>query len=217
MSDLPLPIADPTLREALTHALDPDRKIARAIDRLVPVAGTDVVLLGGGPPGMGEHFAELGARVVEAAATASADLPDASAGLVVGCWSVCRGPDAPEIAEADRLLRPGGRLVIVHDYGRDEVARLLPPDRPEVGAWSHWKGPFLKGGFRVRVIHTRWSFASHEACRAFVTAAFGPDAPGPAGAHPFLTYNVALYHRPGAQPSGTPAPSYTGPMEARAS
>ena len=34
MADLPLQLADPLLRGRLARALDPDRKIARAVDRL---------------------------------------------------------------------------------------------------------------------------------------------------------------------------------------
>ena len=145
---------------------------------------------------MRELAEELGAGSVREVSVASASsLPDESADLVVGCWSVFRGPEAPERAEAERILRPGGRLVVVHDYGRDEVARLLPADRPEVGAWSHWKGPFLAGGFRVRVIHTRWVFETAPACRDFLVELVGTDGAAQVPARAHLTYNVALYHR----------------------
>ena len=60
-------------------------------------------------------------------------------------WSACwtpvpwRRPRA-ETAEAARVLRPGGRLLVVLDYGRDDVSRLRG-DLPEYGALSRRDGP----------------------------------------------------------------------------
>ena len=53
------------------------------------------------------------------------DAPDASADVVVACWSAFRGAPADEMAEAARLLRPGGRLLVVHDYGRADEAIIF--------------------------------------------------------------------------------------------
>jgi hypothetical protein len=121
---------------------------------------------------------------------------DASADVVLGLWSAFRGVDRGEIAEVDRVLRPGGRHLVVHDYGRDDVSRLLG-ERPEYGAWSQRTGPFLTGGFRVRVVHCFWEFDSQDATTRFLDAAFG--APGAALAlelrRPRLSWNVAVYHR----------------------
>ena len=60
------------------------------------------------------------------------------------------------------LLRDGGRLLVVHDYGRDDVSRLRPADLPEYTSWSRRDGWFLRNGFRVRVIHAWWTFESLE-------------------------------------------------------
>ena len=57
------------------------------------------------------------------------DIPDASADVLIGCWTSFRGPDAAEFAEAARILRPGGRLLVLHDYGRDDVSKLLGSGR----------------------------------------------------------------------------------------
>ena len=124
------------------------------------------------------------------------EVADASADAVIGLWSAFRGVDSVETAEVDRVLRPGGRHLVVHDYGRDDVSRLYG-ERPEYGAWSQRTGPFLKGGFRVRVVHCFWEFGSQEATTGFLDAAFG--APGAALAaelrRPRLSWNVAVYHR----------------------
>jgi len=197
VSDLPLPLAG-DLADRLASALDVEGKILRGIDALGPVVDRDVLLVDGAGSPIARGIEALGARVRHhgPAAPFAADLPDASVDVVLGLWSAFRGVDAGEQAEADRLLRPGGRLLAVHDYGRDDVSRLFH-DRPEYGAWSHRNGPFLAAGFRVRVLHCFWTFESQEATTAFLVDAFG-SAGGDVAAtlkRPRLSYNVAIYHR----------------------
>jgi hypothetical protein len=85
---------------------------------------------------------------------------------------------------------------VVHDYGRDDVSRLNG-ERPEYGAWSRRTGPFLRGGFRVRVLHCFWEFQSPEVLTQFLTAAFGESGASVAASlkRPRLSYNIAIYHR----------------------
>jgi hypothetical protein len=109
---------------------------------------------------------------------------------------VGRGADAPEIVAAEHLLRPGGRLLLVHDYGRDDVARLFgEPPEPEV--WSRRDGPFLGDGWRIRVIHCFWTFDTLDATQAFLHEAFGEAGRTVGGTlhRPRLSYNLAVYHR----------------------
>jgi hypothetical protein len=114
----------------------------------------------------------------------------------VGFWTTFRGVDPTELTETQRALRPNGRLLVVHDYGRDDVSHLQG-DRPEYGAWSKRNGPFMSAGFKVRVVHCFWTFDSMEDCRDFLVAAF--QAAGAVVAaklkRPRLSYNVAIYHR----------------------
>ncbi len=197
MSDLPIQLPAP-LAARLAAALDVEGKIGRGLEALGPVADRDVLLVDGSGSAVGTALAELGARVIHAPATVPLRLlaGDGSADVIVGLWSTFRGVDEGELAEADRVLRPGGRLLVVHDYGRDDVSRLHD-DRPEYGAWSHRNGPFLRGGFRVRVLHCFWTFESDEATRAFLEEAFGTRGAEVAASlkRPRLSYNVAIYHR----------------------
>jgi hypothetical protein len=198
VSDLPLHLPG-DLAARLGSALDMEGKILRGIEALGPVAGRDVLLVDGTGSAVAAGLDGLAARVRHqpAATPFRTDLADGSVDVVIGLWSAFRGVDAAELAEADRILRPDGRLLVIHDYGRDDVSRLLDPGRPEYGAWSHRSGAFLAGGFRVRVLHCFWTFESEVATRAFLVEAFGVVGETVAATlnRPRLSYNVAIYHR----------------------
>ena len=85
---------------------------------------------------------------------------------------------------------------MVHDYGRDDVSRLRG-DLPEYGLLSRRDGPYLSGGFKVRVVHCFWTFESIEDAGEFLRSAFGDVGARVASAmkRPRLTYNVAVYHK----------------------
>jgi hypothetical protein len=197
MSDLPvsLPVA---LEPTFLGALDPAGKLVAAISALGPIADRDVLVVDarGGPVVTG--IGNAGARVSHAELSRPFKLPadDASTDVVLGLWSAFRGVDRRELAEVDRVLRPGGRHLAVHDYGRDDVSRLHG-ERPEYGAWSQRTGPFLTGGFRVRVVHCFWEFDTADHATEFLQAAFGDVGATVAASlkRPRLSYNVAVYHR----------------------
>src|SRR5204863_3030460 len=163
VSQLPVELA-PNLASRLRLAFDREAKIVRGLDALGPLSGRDVVVVDAADSPVTEAVRRLDARLVDASSDRPLRLgaPDASADAVIGLWSSFRGPDATDLAEVDRVLRPGGRHLVVHDYGRDDVSRLFEDDRPEYGAWSQRNGPFLRGGFRVRVLHCWWTFDTIE-------------------------------------------------------
>jgi SAM-dependent methyltransferase len=200
MAELPIDLED-DLSQRLCRFLDVEGKIPRAFEALGPIAGRDVLLLDGTDGIRALQLRDLGARVAFAGA-AGADgsvgfgAPDASADIVISLWSPFRGAAPDELAEAQRVLRPGGRLLVVHDYGRDDVAHLRG-ERPEYGHWSRPRGPFLSNGFKVRVVHCFWTFESIEEGAEFLVAAFADAGRAVATAlkRPRLSYNVAIYHR----------------------
>ena len=199
MTDLPFDL-DAGLAERLGRALDPEGKIPRALQALGPVAERDVILVDGRGGLRARQLHDLGARVtlVDSIGGAPFDAPDGSADVLIATWSAFRGAPDGEVAQAQRLLRPGGRLLVVQDYGRDDVAVARGRvDAPEYGSWSRRDGPYLSRGFKIRVIHCWLDFDSLEDATTFLGEAFG--APGREAAarltRPRLSYNVAIYHR----------------------
>ena len=206
MSDLPF-ASVPALAGRLAGSMDVEGKIPRALEDLGPISGRAVAVLDvPGTPWV-ERLRGVAGDLLVAPAGGPGDplrLPagDASLDAVVTLWTGFRGVDRADLVEADRALRPGGRLLVVHDYGRDDVSTLRGAGAPEYGAWSRRDGPFLReAGFRIRVIHCFWTFASmddaHEAL-----ALFG-EAGGAVTARlkrPRLSWNVAVYHRDRGEP-----------------
>ena len=140
MSDLPLTLPDDSAT-VLRSALDRERKIDAALDRLGPLAGRDVLVIDAGTDELA-RYAALGARVTSVPRAMPWPVGDASVDTIVSVWSAFRGVVPADLAEADRVLRPGGRLLVVHDYGRDDVSRLRG-DLVEHGDWTRPGGPFL--------------------------------------------------------------------------
>ena len=200
VSDLPVSLPDPLARR-LASAFDLEGKIPRALDSLGQLAGHDVAFVDGDSGRLVERLTELGARVraVDWSDTSGHRQSGAWADALVSCWSAFLGVDSGEMTEAARIVRPGGRLLVVHDYGRDDVSRLhaAEPDRPEYGLWSRRDGPFLASGFKVRVVHCWWTFDSVEGARSFLSEAFGDAGRATAAGlkRARLSYNVAIYHR----------------------
>ena len=246
MADLPFEPADAGSTQRLLRAVDAEGKIPRALEAHGSFAGRDVVLFGVSPE-RARWLTEAGARltvvagpVVDPAAGTGAavvaepavdpDWPaDASADVVVSFWSAFDGPDrAEQLSRAQRLLRRKGRLLVVLDYGRDDLDVVRGPGRTaSLVAWSRRDGWFLSRGFQIRVIHTFWRFETIDDGGQLLRAAYGPAAELAISRlrRPRLAHNVAVYHwtrdsgasrGPAHRPAAAAAKSPLGPGAAAA-
>lgn len=183
------------------RAVDPEARLPAALGALGPVAGRDVAVLdatdGPGP----RRLLAMGAWVRVAAGGALGKLPDASADVLVA-WRCGFSPVTDtwrdDLAQAGRVLRREGRLLIVKDYGRDEVTPLLgDAERArQLVSFSHPKGPFLTAGFRVRVLHCWWRWETLEDATEALGRSFGDEGLAVAQGmrRPRLAHKVAVYH-----------------------
>lgn len=113
-----------------------------------------------------------GARVLPGGAQ-GLPLPDASVDLVHARTAYFFGPGCePGLAEADRVLRPGGLLAIVD----------LDATHPPYGDWMRADLPqydpagverfFARRGFALRRVRTEWRFADRETLEAVLRIEF---------------------------------------------
>jgi hypothetical protein len=203
MPDLSIALPSPRLEEEFLRVIDVEGKIPAALEALGPVSDRDVVVLDSGAGHFCRRLTDIGARVAAfrfpLSEQAAADLTGwiGRADTVVIPWSGLAAPGSRFLAEANALLRPGGRLLVIHDYGRDDIWGLTPELRARLIDWSHRKGPFLREGFRIRVIHSWWTFESMGQARELLGAAWGGAglALAETMAKPRLQYSVAVFHR----------------------
>jgi hypothetical protein len=201
VADYPFRISDSRLQHQLERAVDREGKIPRALDLLGPMEGRRVVLLDADRGVRAAQLEGLGARVTAVPGLSMNRLPRGLADAVVTFWAGFRGgsPDTEaQIHEAEVVLRPGGRLLVVHDYGRDDVSRLLDhADQGDQVAPTHRDGWFLLHQFKVRVVHCWWTFESLERAQGLLAEGFGASGTLVAKGlrRPRLEYKVAVYHR----------------------
>jgi SAM-dependent methyltransferase len=222
--------ADPVLHARLGEAIDPDRKVLGALERIVELSGKRIADVG---TGIG-HYPMLLARrtgriygidsspdllaearrravdshqpnirIVEGVPT---KLPLRTSAVDIVLTSSILPDDGalPAIAEAFRVLRPGGRLIVIGYYGRDDVAALLEPETvaQAMEATQRRTGWWLRNGFKIKVVHTRVDLSDSELAHEMLPRLYGDRGRAYLmGPHPpFLRLNLGLFHRavPGA-------------------
>lgn len=217
--------ADSALHERLSAAIDPERKVLAALERILPIGGKRIADVG---TGIG-HYPMLLARrtgrtygiesdpellatarrrateshqpnirIVEGDPT-SLPLRDRTIDIVLTSRI---GPDdasAAMIAESMRVLRPGGRLVVIGYYGRDDVSALLEPEvvahvREATQRRTGW---WLKNGFKIKVVHARIDLGDSATAHELLPRLYGDRGRAylMGARRPSLRLNLGLYHR----------------------
>lgn len=185
----------PDVYERENVAQDADGAVWQVLRELVPWTGADVLDVGCGdgfhlPVFAGEAASVTGvephlplveralrrvgatARVLQAGA-AALPLPDASVDIVHARTAYFFGPGCePGLAEAQRVLRPGGAIAIVDldatvaPYGRWMRADIPRYDPVRVERF------FEKQGFSLRRVPTVWRFPDRASCEAVLRIEF---------------------------------------------
>jgi len=144
-----------------------------------------------------------GVRVVEAGAE-RVPLPDAGADLVHARTAYFFGPGCePGMAEADRLLRPGGVLAIVDlDAGRPPYGDWMRADLPHYDP-AGVERYFDRLGFTLRRVNTEWRFPDRASLEAVLGIEFSaPVARAAIAATDGLTVSVGYRIHTRRKPAG---------------
>jgi SAM-dependent methyltransferase len=215
---------DPLLLEQLGEIIDPDRRVLAALERIVPLSGKRIADVG---TGIG-HYPMLLARrtgrtygiearpeMLEVARRRAEDAHQPNIRIVEGGGDhlplrdgavdvVLSGeidPDdrcLPAIAEAMRVLRPNGRLVVIGYYGRDDIAGLLDPEAVEraLDATQRRSGWWLRHGFKIKVVHSRIELHDDRTAAEVLPRLYGDRGRAfLAAPHPLsLRLRLGLYH-----------------------
>lgn len=217
--------ADPALHARVEAAIDPERKVLGALERIIPLSGKRIADVG---TGIGHYpmllarrtgrtygietdpdlLAEARRRAAEAhqpniriveGGPTSLPLRDGAVDIVLTAGISPEDSSLSAIDEALRVLRPGGRLVAIGYYGRDDVAQLLEPEvvAASIEATQRRTGWWLRNGFKIKVVHARVDLSDAELAHDLLPRLYGDRGRAYLmGPHrPSLRLNLGLYHR----------------------
>lgn len=193
----------PDVYERENRAQDVDGEIWRVLAEETPWAGREVVDLGCGDGFHLPRFARAAASVVGVepheplvrkakrrtselgnvrvlpGSAQRIPLEDSSADLVHARTAYFFGPGCePGLREVDRVLRPGGVLVIVDlDATAEPYGRWMREDLPHYDP-AAVESFFARKGFRCRRVQTRWHFAERGELESVLKIEFSPKVAG---------------------------------------
>jgi SAM-dependent methyltransferase len=215
---------DAVLHARLGDLFDPERRVLAALERIVPLSGRRIADVG---TGIG-HYPMLLARRTARTYGIEADpallatareraeaahqpnirivegtpehlpLRDGAVDIVLSGSIEATDSALPAIAEAMRVLRPSGRLIVLGYYGRDDLASLLEPEvvAHAQAATRRRSGWWLRHGFKIKVVHARLDLGDEAAALELLPRLYGDR--GRAflmGPHPTsLSVRLGLYH-----------------------
>jgi ubiquinone/menaquinone biosynthesis C-methylase UbiE len=122
-------------------------------------------------------------------------LEDNCADVAYATWAYFFGSGSePGLLEIERVVQPGGDILVVQNYGRDEMSRFWAPQESECERWPPW---FAEHGFSCQVVDTVWKFRSQEEALAVLEFLWGERARAYVLEQDKLEfgYKVAVYHR----------------------
>ncbi|HSM38224.1 MAG TPA: methyltransferase domain-containing protein [Candidatus Limnocylindrales bacterium] len=221
----PWTFPDPALLARLGDVIDPERKVLAALERITPLSGKRIADVG---TGIGHYPMLLARRTgrtygieaddelraaareragaahqpnirIVAGAPDRLPLHDGAVDVVLSGTIEPDDASLPAVDEALRVLRPGGRLVVMGYYGRDDVASLLEPEvvRHALEATRRRTGWWLRNGFKIKVVHSRMNLEDESTALELLPLLYGDR--GRAflmGPHPSsLELKLGLYHR----------------------
>ena len=215
---------DAALHARLGDLFDPERHVLASLERIVPLSGKRIADVGTGighypmllarrtartygieaDPALlatarerAEHAHQPNIRIVEGTPE-RLPLRDGAVDIVLSGTIEASDASLPAIVEAMRVLRPSGRLIVIGYYGRDDLASLLEPEVvAHAQAATHRRsGWWLRHGFKVKVVHTRFDLGDEAAALELLPRLYGDrgraflSAPHPTS----LTVKLGLYH-----------------------
>lgn len=217
--------SDPAMHARLGAAIDPDRKVLGGLERICPIGGKRIADVG---TGIGHYPMLLARRTgrtygVESDPSLRAEaqrraadshqpnirIVDGSPGAIPlrnGAVDIVLtshiDPDDSSldaIREARRVIRPGGRLIVIGHYGRDDVSSLLEPEVVEhvMEATRRRIGWWAQHGFKIKVVHARLDLGDQATAHELLPRLYGDRGRaylmGPHGSS--LSLNLGLFHQ----------------------
>jgi SAM-dependent methyltransferase len=215
---------DPDLYRRLGEMVDPGRKVLAGLERIMPLSGKRIADVGTGighypmllarrtartygiesDPALLEEARQRASaahqpniRMIEGEPTAI-PLRDGAVDIVLHGLIEAEDAWLPAITEALRVIKPGGRLVVIGYYGRDDVAALLEPEVVAAArhATQRRSGWWLRHGFQIKVVHARLDLRDGDVAHAVLPRLYGDRARAfLMSAHPPMPeLKLGLYH-----------------------